>query len=95
MFLAAELVEVSARFLFDFFTISIALLVLYTFCTLNFALISLRRLLTLLSRCQLFCLSRCPLHLIYSMQVDFPSLSFRCPLRRIREFPGIVKLALI
>lgn len=31
MFLAAELVEVSAQFLFDFFTISIALLVLYTF----------------------------------------------------------------
>lgn len=31
MFLAAELVEVSAQFLFDFFTTSISLLVLYTF----------------------------------------------------------------
>lgn len=31
MFLGAELVEVSAQFLVDFFTISIALLVLYTF----------------------------------------------------------------
>lgn len=30
MFLAAELVEVSAQFLFDFFTISITLLFLYT-----------------------------------------------------------------